>query len=169
MVNLRILILSDSHAGISFMRFCISKLRPDHVVHLGDHYEDGKVLAEENPTILFHQVPGNCDHDRCDPWAVDILCYPIGGVMLMMTHGHKHGVKSGQERLIADARSRGADAVLYGHTHTARCTREEDGLWVVNPGSCGSYSGSVAVMEIEDKKISACRILAQTDILEYAH
>lgn len=165
---MRILILSDSHAGLSFMRFCIGKLRPDHVIHLGDHYQDGKALEEENPNICFHLLPGNCDRYRCDPWAVDIFCYPVGGVMLFMTHGHKHGVKSDTAHLIADARSRGAQAVLYGHTHRAQCTREPDGLWVINPGSCGSYSGSVAVMEIQENKISACRILSQTDILDYA-
>ena len=166
---MKILVLSDSHSAMRFMRTCVEAIKPQAIVHLGDHYDDGETLKELYPQIPLHQVPGNCDRYRCDPWAADVLCYPIGGVTLMMTHGHKHFVKSGQERLIADARSRGADAVLYGHTHIARCTREEDGLWVVNPGSCGSYSGSVAVMEIEDKKISACRILAQTDILDYAN
>ena len=165
---MRILILSDSHSGISFMRFCVSKLRPDHVIHLGDHYQDGKTLEEENPNIRFHLLPGNCDQYRCDPWAADVFCYPVAGVTLFMTHGHKHGVKSGEERLLADARSRGAQAALYGHTHQARCYQAEDGLWVVNPGSCGSYSGFVAVMEIQENEISACRILSQTDILEYA-
>ena len=163
---MRLLVLSDSHAGISFMRFCISRLCPDQVIHLGDHYQDGKILEEENPHIRFHQVPGNCDRYRCDPWAADLMCYPIGGVMTFMTHGHKHGVKTGTWQLLADARQKGAQLVLYGHTHRAECYREEDGLWVMNPGSCGSYSGSVGLVELEDGKISACRILSQTDILD---
>jgi len=92
------------------------------------------------------------------------MCYPIGGVKLYMTHGHKHGVKSDTYKLLADARAAEAVAALYGHTHCADCHREDDGLWVLNPGSCGSYGGSAGIMEIEDGKISACRIIRQADL-----
>ena len=161
---MKILVLSDSHASLRFMRFALEKLKPDHVIHLGDHYDDGKALAEENPRILFHQVPGNCDKYRCEPWLPDILCYPIGGVKIFMTHGHKLGLKSGPYRLLADARKSGAALVLYGHTHHPDCHQEEDGLWVMNPGTCGSDGGSVGLVEISDAKISACHILRQTEI-----
>lgn len=163
---MKILVLSDSHAALSFMRLCIAKVKPDHVIHLGDHYQDGKAMEEENPNIRFHQVPGNCDRYRCDPWTADILCYPVAGVKLFMTHGHKHGVKTGTYRLLADARAHGAQAVLYGHTHRAECYREPDGFWVLNPGSCGSYGGSVGVIETAEEKISACYLLSQTEILD---
>lgn len=161
---MKILVLSDSHSALQFMRKCISKMKPDHVVHLGDHYDDGAVMAEENPHIRFHQVPGNCDRYRCAPGTIDVLCYTIGGVRFFMTHGHKHCVKSGTERLLADARSKGAQAVLYGHTHSPECTQENDGLWVLNPGSCGSYGGSAGIIEIENEKISACRIVGQAEL-----
>lgn len=160
---MKILVLSDSHASLRFMRLAINHLKPKHVIHLGDHYDDGKAMAEENPHILFHQVPGNCDMFRCEPWLPDTLCYPIGGVKILMTHGHKHAVKSDTCRLLADARKQGADLVLYGHTHRADC-RQEDGLWIMNPGSCGSDGGSVGLVEVENEKISACRILRQTEI-----
>lgn len=161
---MKILVLSDSHAALSFMRMCIQKIKPDHVVHLGDHYDDGQAMAEENPHIRFHQVPGNCDRYRCDPWLPDTLCYPVGGVMLMMTHGHRHFVKSGTFRLLAEAREQGAQAVLYGHTHRPECAVEADGLWVMNPGTCGGYGGTVGLLETDGEKISACRILSQTEI-----
>lgn len=163
---MRILVLSDSHASLHFMRMAIEKLKPNQVIHLGDHYDDGKAMAAAYPHILFHQVPGNCDRYRCDPWLVDTMCYPIDGVTMMMTHGHKHFVKSGIFGLVADARKRNADIVLYGHTHRADCHQEEDGLWVLNPGTCGSAGGSVGLIETAEKRISACRILTQTDILE---
>ena len=148
------------------MRMAIEKLKPNQVIHLGDHYDDGKAMAEEYPHILFHQVPGNCDRYRCPAWLAETMCYPIDGVNIMMTHGHKHNVKMGIWGLVADARKQKADLVLYGHTHCSDCHMEEDGLWVVNPGSCGSAGGSVALIETENKKISACRILTQTEILE---
>ena len=57
-----------------------------------------------------------------------------------------------------------AQAALYGHTHIAECIREESGMWVLNPGTAGYGGGSAGVIEIADGKISACRILGQTDI-----
>ena len=161
---MKILVLSDSHSGRSFMRFCMQKVQPEQVIHLGDHYEDGTVMAEEYPHIRFHQVPGNCDRYRMDVPAPDILCYSIGGVKLLMTHGHKHGVKSDIHRVMADARERGAQAVLFGHTHSALCFQAEDGLWVMNPGACGSWSGSAGILEVQDGKIIACRVVRQADM-----
>ena len=155
---MKILVLSDSHASLFHMRRLISQLQPEQAVHLGDHYDDGEALALENPHIRFHQVPGNCDRFRCAPDLPQTLCYDIGGVRFFMTHGHLHGVKSGPGHLLAEARKNGAQMVLYGHTHVAACFPYE-GMWVMNPGSCGSGSGSAGLLEITDGKIVDCRIL----------
>lgn len=163
---MKILVLSDSHAARSFMREAIRAVRPDAIVHLGDFYEDGEVVAQEHPTIPVHQVPGNCDRFRCDPTLPQILCYDVCGVRLYMTHGHLHAVKSSRYRLLAEARAMKAQAVLYGHTHAADCTQEDDGLWVLNPGTCGSFGGSVGLIETEEKRIKSCRILRQEDLSE---
>ena len=161
---MKILVLSDSHSSLSFMRFCIDRVKPAHVVHLGDHFDDGRAMAQENPHIQFHQVPGNCDRYRMEAWEPEILCYAIGGVKLYMTHGHKHGVKTQLYRLILEGRKSGAQGILFGHTHQAYCAQEEDGMWVLNPGSCGSWGGSAGVLEIADGKISACYLVTQADI-----
>lgn len=164
---MKILVLSDSHGVLRYMRQFVEKIKPDAIVHLGDHLEDGKVLAEENSHIVCHMVPGNCDSYLRDPWQTDILSYDIGGVRMYMTHGHKHGVKSmGLVRLLADARASKAKAVLYGHTHEALCYREEDGIWVINPGSCKYGDGTAAVIETHENEISACRIIRQTELEE---
>lgn len=156
---MKILVLSDSHSGLSFMRYAIGRLRPDALIHLGDFYDDGEILRQEYPHIPLHQVPGNCDRFRCPPDEIAVKCYDIGGVRVFMTHGHLHGVKSGRGRLYSAAREMGAAACLYGHTHQADCHREEDGMWVLNPGSCGSYSGSVGLLETDGKEILSCRVL----------
>ena len=152
------LIFSDSHAGLSFMRAAVKTVRPDALIHLGDHYDDGETIAFENSHIPMYQVPGNCDRYRVFG-KPELMCVPVSGVMVYMVHGHNQGVKMTLHRLTAEARSMGAQAALYGHTHRADCHREEDGLWVINPGSCGSYSGSAAVMDIENGAIANCRIL----------
>lgn len=163
---MKILVLSDSHSMLSFMRQMVNAVKPDAVIHLGDHYDDGEALAEEFPGLTFHQVCGNCDRYRCPPFAREFLCYRVCGVNLYMTHGHIHGVKSGLFRLLKDARAYQAQAVLYGHTHIAGCHREEDGLWVMNPGACGSFGGSVGLIETFENEIVDCRILRQSDMEE---
>ena len=166
-MNLKILVLSDSHSGMSFMRKCVQTVRPDAVIHLGDHFDDGEALQEEFSHLHFYQVPGNCDKYRAPVWAREILCVQVGGALLYMTHGHRHFVKTGTYSLLKDARAAGAQAALYGHTHIADCHQEEDGLWVLNPGACGSFGGSAGLIETKDNKITACRILRQTDLEEY--
>ncbi len=140
------------------MRNAVKKIRPDALIHLGDYYEDGQTIAFENLHIPMYQVPGNCDKYRVFG-KPEVLCLTVFGALLYMTHGHNHGVKMTIHRLIKEAAQAGAQAALYGHTHQVDCHRELDGMWVINPGSCGSYSGSVAVMTIEDGRIADCRIL----------
>lgn len=162
---MKILVLSDSHSGMSFMRHCIDRVKPDMLLHLGDYMDDGEAIAAEYPDLLFHQVPGNCDKYRIPHWMSEILLVTAGKSRLYLTHGHRHNVKLTTSKLLADARLARADAVLYGHTHVANCYQEPDGLWVLNPGSCGSYGGSVGLIELTDGKIRSCRILRQDDLV----
>ena len=162
---MKILIMSDSHSALSFMCRCIEAVDPDVVIHLGDHYDDGEAIAEEYPDIVLYQVPGNCDRYRCPPDTPLIMYYSIGGVKFYMTHGHLHSVKSILTRLLSDARAQNAQAVLYGHTHIADC-RQEDNLWILNPGTCSHADGSVGVIETEDGNVRSCRILPLKDLEE---
>ncbi len=160
---MKILVLSDSHSSLRFMREAIQAVKPNAVVHLGDYYDDGSVLAQENPHTLFHQVPGNCDKYRCPDFLPSVLCYPVCGVKLYMTHGHIHRVKSTLYSLLEDAKKSGAQAVLYGHTHEAVCYQEGD-MWVLNPGSCGHSGGSVGLIETENGEILSCKILTLEEV-----
>lgn len=161
---MKILVLSDSHAALSFMRRCIDAVQPDAVIHLGDHYDDGTAMTEEYPQIRFYQVPGNCDAHRCFIPDPETRLETLGGVRILMTHGHRHHVKQTLIRLLADARASRADAVLFGHTHSAYCQLEEDGLWVLNPGSCGYFGGSAGLLEVNAGQILQCRILREEDL-----
>ncbi len=161
---MNILVLSDSHSALSFMRRCIQTVQPDAVVHLGDYFDDGLAMKEEFPGTSFYQVPGNCDRFRCPPGQPEILIQSLGGVTLYITHGHRHQVKSRLDGLLRDARASRAAAALYGHTHQADCHREEDGRWVLNPGSCGYYGGSAGLIEIQDGRIQRCRLLREADL-----
>lgn len=161
---MKILVLSDSHSGLSFMQYAYEKVRPDMVIHLGDYFDDAESLKERFPDIRLQQVPGNCDLYRQFTPQPEIRIISPWGIRIYMTHGHRHGVKSGLYHLAQSAREASAAIVLYGHTHEAYCCREPDGLWILNPGACGSYSGSVGLIQIDNGAISSCRILRQSDL-----
>lgn len=165
--TMKILVVSDSHSGLSFMRQWARLLRPDVMIHLGDYYDDGKVLEDEFPSARVIQVPGNCDFYRSILCGPEIIFADLAGVGVYMTHGHLHNVKSGTKQLLAAARTAKADLVLYGHTHRPQCCRTEDGMWIMNPGSCGSSGGSVGLIEIEKSQIVRCTVLRLEDMEEF--
>ena len=160
---MNVLVFSDSHSGLSFMRACIDFVKPDAIIHLGDHYDDGEAIREVYPHIPMHAVAGNCDRYRAPASAREMLCYSIGGVMVYMTHGHNHHVKSGTGALTADARRYGAKLTLYGHTHRMDFHMEDD-MVVLNPGACGSYGGSAGLVKIIDGEIKACSFITAQDL-----
>ena len=149
---MKILVLSDSHSSLRFMFSCLEQIVPDVVIHLGDYFDDGAALREAFPGIRLYQVPGNCDRYRCPPGQPEILVERILGVNLYMTHGHCQNVKLTLTRLLQDARSCRADAVLYGHTHQPDCRQEPDGMWILNPGSCGYGGRTAGLIEVENGK-----------------
>ena len=130
---MKILVLSDSHSALSFMRRCIEAVKPDAVVHLGDHYDDGCAMAEEFPKIRFYQVPGNCDCSQ--EFQVRVLL--IEGKRVMICHGHTYNVKAGYLTLEMGALEKEADIVLFGHTHYVFYDHH-NGLFMLNPGSIGA-------------------------------
>ena len=157
---MKILVFSDSHASLGFMRKSIEALRPDQVIHLGDHYDDAETIAEESPSIPFCMVAGNCDRYRCLPDTPTMRLITLDGLRFLVTHGHMHQVKSGIDFLLADARKVGANAVLFGHTHQPLCYRAQDGLWVMNPGSC-SYGGSVGYITTNCGQIEKFEVIKE--------
>ena len=161
---MKILVLSDSHAALRFMRQCIEWAKPNAVVHLGDYFDDGQAMQEVYPNLNFYLVPGNCDKYRNVLWAPETLVERVCGIRLFMTHGHRHGVKSGVGALLQDAGKTQAQAVLFGHTHSPVCYQTEAGMWVMNPGSCGYDGGSAGLITVENGKITDCRLLRQSDL-----
>ena len=79
----------------------------------------------------------------------------LEGKRIFYTHGHTYGVKYGTSKLSEAARLNKYDIVLYGHTHIAKILYE-DGIYIVNPGSCSSPRegrASYAVIDITENGI----------------
>ncbi len=163
---MRILVVSDSHGAKNFMFRCVEQFKPDMILHLGDYYSDGEELHERFPQIRFAQVPGNCDLSRMPLSARRILIPTIDGVVTYMTHGDLQKVKINLDILKLSGRKAGAELVVFGHTHQSFCEQTDDGMWVLNPGSCGYIHPSAGIVEIENEQVSFCRIITGQDLYE---
>ncbi len=141
---MKILVLSDSHRTIGHMERAVLAQRPDYLIHLGDHTADADALARLFPDIPLVSVRGNCDFDPAVP---EQRLGEWGGVRILMTHGHRYGVKSGLLRLRLAAQEAQAQIALFGHTHQALC-QGGPGLWLFNPGSCGGFRPTCGLIEI---------------------
>ena len=130
------------------MYAAIDRHQPQQVIHLGDMIYDAEEVAQHYPMLPFCLVPGNCD-GWMNPVPVKKQI-TLAGKSILLSHGHRWGVKSGYETAIADARAVGADILLFGHTHRALCEQLEDGLWMMNPGPARESYG---LIEIQDGHI----------------
>ena len=148
------LVFSDSHGNIDYMAQAVEKEKPDRVLHLGDMVRDAAKLRERFPSLLMEQVKGNCDGWSSDePEEKEVF---LGQKRVWMLHGHTYQVKYGTGMLISEARARGVDVVVFGHTHNPLC--DWDGLWVMNPGTVsGLPQATYGVIELVDGKLT-CRV-----------
>ncbi len=150
MFTKKILVLSDSHGYplSSLLMRAESMGKLDAVIHLGDGFYDLDPYAAELPVI--YQVGGNCDFLRGEKE----IFIPDFGSVILATHGHCYGVKSGLSALEYHARDMGAKAALFGHTHRPM-QEDRGGLLLLNPGA--ACDGHFAVLLID----SSGQMLAQ--------
>lgn len=147
---MKILILSDSHHNLPPMETAVLTEKPDQIIHLGDHQSDAEDLERFFPAVPVCSVPGNCDWVTAEPRYKLVT---FAGRKLFLTHGHHYGVKAGLAALINTALAAGADAVLFGHTHTPYYA-EVNGVPVINPGTIGMGRRTYGVLTIEGGRMS---------------
>lgn len=151
------LVFSDSHGNIDYMRRAIEVEKPQRVLHLGDVVRDGAKLLSACPKLKLEQVRGNCDPmDSQFPEERELF---FGLHRVWMLHGHTYWVKSGVGLLTEEARTRGVEVALFGHTHQPLCTREGP-LWIMNPGTVsGRPRATYGIIEERDGELY-CRTAA---------
>ncbi len=149
---MKILIVSDTHKSHrNFEKVLEENKDIDMLIHLGD-VEGAEDYIEALADCPVHIIGGNND------FFSDLLSeeeFTIGGHHVFITHGHYYGVVTGEERLARAARERGADIVMYGHTHRP-FYKEEEGLIILNPGSIAyprqlERRASYMIMEIDEE------------------
>lgn len=157
---MKILIVSDTHGQEHTLEEALKKTGSiDQLIHLGD-VEGG----EERIRGLLGKVPaaivaGNNDF-FCD--LPDERMFTLEGYRIWMTHGHRYFVHSGTLYLEREARKKGADIVMYGHTHKP-VVQKAKGLLVLNPGSLSlprqeGHRPTYILMELEQGKFPRCEI-----------
>ena len=145
---LRFLIFSDSHNRREPMLELYKQYPNDGIIHLGDHIADARWLMCYTNGHPVYRVRGNCD---AFDHGLEEQLLELGGVKFLICHGHRYQVKSGYGAAIAEAKRRGADVLLFGHTHIP-FMEEREGLLIMNPGSIRNPYEEYGIIEIEDQK-----------------
>lgn len=130
---MKILVVSDTHRKDDNLKLVLSEECPlDMLIHLGDAEGSEHFIPDwVNPECRMEMVLGNNDFfSRLDrEREID-----VAGHKAFITHGHYYGVSMGPEGLVDEAKSRGCDIAMYGHTHRPFLD-VIDGVTVLNPGS----------------------------------
>lgn len=152
---MKVLIVSDTHRKNASFYDVLEIEQPDMVIHCGDA-EGAEFEFREVADCPVEVVLGNNDFFSALPGE---LTLDIGPYKVWVVHGHNFFVSMGRENLKEEAAVRGADIVLFGHTHRPVIDTEGEVI-AVNPGSL-SYprqegrKPSYAVMVLdENDKIS---------------
>ena len=128
---MKVLIVSDSHKKNENIEKVLKKVKPiDLMIHCGDAEGAEDYIRElaECPLII---VAGNNDFfSQLDREKV----FNVDKYKVFLTHGHYYYVSMGVERLVEEAKQRGVDIVMYGHTHKPMLDIRED-VVIINPGS----------------------------------
>ena len=142
--------MSDSHRIEETMLNAVATESPELILHLGDYDKDCAPIEYEYPDIPLRSVRGNCDRSSEN---LDVDEFTAGGKRFFMTHGHLYGVKMGYSRIIDAASCRGADILLFGHTHIQYCAKSGN-LTIINPGSVSLGEKTYAIIELNNGEIA---------------
>lgn len=149
---MKVLIVSDTHRKNDNYFKTLEKVKPDMVIHCGDAEGSEEILTKAT-SCPVHIVLGNNDFFSYLPKELEL---EIGSFKVWVTHGHNYYVSMGSEIIEREARARGFDIVMFGHTHKPMVHRQ-DGIIALNPGSL-SYPRqegrwpSYIVMDVEGEK-----------------
>lgn len=128
---MKVLIVSDTHRRNDNYIKVLERVSPvDLVVHCGD-IEGSEYLIAESAGCPVQMVLGNNDFFSDLPREKE---FHIGKYKVWLTHGHHYYVSMSSETIKEEARARGVDIVMYGHSHRPSVDIEPD-IIAVNPGS----------------------------------
>lgn len=150
---MKILIVSDTHGKNLNLERVLEYVPPiDLLIHLGD-IEGSEDFIEAIAPCPVEMVSGNNDFFSSLP--KEKVIYLGQRHKALISHGHYYYVNFGTSRIMEEAKSRGCDIAIFGHTHRPLIEKDDDFL-CINPGSLSfprqeNRRPSYAIMEIDDK------------------
>ena len=128
---MKIVIVSDTHGSRkNIENVCECNPDADILIHLGD-VEDDEDYIEAIFGCPTHIVGGNNDFFSSLDREIEL---DLGPHRAFLTHGHYYNVSLDVDRLWEEAKDRGCDIAMFGHTHRPYL-EELDGITLLNPGS----------------------------------
>lgn len=129
---MKVLLVSDTHRHLNHFVTVLERVSPvDRILHLGDAEGEEDVIRSLAGSTPVDFVAGNNDFFSHEDKEKEIM---LGNYRVLMTHGHLYGVSTGISRLASEGEARGAQVVLYGHTHRPAIDHWGN-LTLMNPGS----------------------------------
>lgn len=127
----KLVIISDTHGNAKGVESLLPIIAEnDYVIHLGDGAGDLRAVWDAYPDKAY-VCAGNCDFFSPLPAEGEL---EVEGVKIFYCHGHRYDVKKTRFSLALEAKRRGCQIALYGHTHVAKIS-EREGVTLINPGS----------------------------------
>ena len=152
---MKVLIVSDTHGRDENLEHVVMNEAPfDMFVHCGD-VEGREIFIEALVECPCCIVSGNNDFFSQLEREKEIM---IGKYKVLLTHGHYYNVSTGPAYLKQEAKERGFDIVMFGHTHRPYFDIDKSGekeLITLNPGSLSyprqeGHRPSYMLMKIDD-------------------
>lgn len=154
---MKAIVLSDIHGEEERLRRCLECLwaetgTVDAYLFCGDGMADFRAaegfIRAHDPQAALHCVAGNCDAGCGVPETAQVT---LGGVRLLLTHGHRQYARLTRRLLDRAAAKAGCAVCVYGHTHVPE-------VWPgrvlrLNPGAV--KDGCLALLEVADGVPSA--------------
>lgn len=129
---MKLLVFADTHGYARQMLDIVRNAQyAIAVFHLGDGIGDAEAIKSTFPNLNVYAVRGNCDAPG--PYPLEGRT-TFAGMRIFYTHGHTYGVKHDLAKLWIAAKTAGAQAALFGHTHTPHYEFRA-GIHLFNPGS----------------------------------
>lgn len=150
---MKILVVSDTHGQHKNLDTILEREKDiDLFIHLGD-VEGGEFYIDAVVECEKHIVKGNNDFFSDLPREEEFY---IGKYKVFITHGHSYYVSLDPEYIRQEGKARGADIVMFGHTHKPFLEQYPE-ITVLNPGSL-SYprqngkQPSYMIIEMDEKE-----------------
>jgi putative phosphoesterase len=158
---MKIGVVSDSHDQVENLRRAVkamNKAGVNVIVHLGDDYDDVKVLSDQKGASII-QVPGVFSTYYQEPGTPNRVIEEWEGVRVLLTHtpeSHKNDLPNDLKPTEVVARGE-VRLVLSGHSHIPEVKKEGEVVWV-NPGHLKDddkkgYPPTYALLEITGTEI----------------